>query len=104
MPATRNLCTALTTGATGAQAGIRLNRTPLHGGQGREGMLQLAAAVPAGATVLMTEKDAVKCRGFAGADWWFVELGVGLDRAAASERLALILERAGLTRAGVHLG
>jgi hypothetical protein len=53
MPATRNLCTALTTGATGAQAGIRLNRTPLHGGQGREGMLQLAAAVPAGATVLI---------------------------------------------------
>jgi tetraacyldisaccharide 4'-kinase len=58
----------------------------------------------AGATVLMTEKDAVKCRAFAGADWWFVELAVGLDRAAAGELLALILERAGLTRAGVNLG
>lgn len=53
MPATRNLCTALSTAATGAQAGIRLNQTPLHGGQGREGMLQLAAAVPAGVTVLI---------------------------------------------------
>lgn len=53
MPATRNLCTALTTGATGAQAGIRLNKTPLHGGFGREGMLQLAAAPAAGATVLI---------------------------------------------------
>ena len=35
-----------------------------------------ALPFPAGATVLMTEKDAVKCRSFAGADWWFVELGV----------------------------
>jgi tetraacyldisaccharide 4'-kinase len=59
---------------------------------------------PAGATVLMTEKDAVKCRSFAGADWWFVELGVHLERAAASAWVALVLERAGLTGAGVHLG
>jgi tetraacyldisaccharide 4'-kinase len=64
------------------------------------------AALPfaAGATVLMTEKDAVKCRAYAGADWWFVELALGFDRAAAGELLALILERTGLTRAGVHLG
>ncbi len=53
MPATRNLCTALSTAATGAQAPIRLNKTPLHGGYGREAMLQLAAAVPAGVTVLI---------------------------------------------------
>jgi hypothetical protein len=53
MPALLNLCTALTTGATGAQAGIRLNKTPHHGGFGREGILQLAAAVPSGATVLI---------------------------------------------------
>jgi len=32
--------------------------------------------LPAGAAVLMTEKDAVKCRAFAGADWWAVELDV----------------------------
>ena len=63
-----------------------------------------ALPFPAGATVLMTEKDAVKCRGFAGAHWWFVELAVGLDRAAAGELLTLILERTGLTRAGVNLG
>jgi len=59
---------------------------------------------PADAMVLMTEKDAVKCRPFAGADWWFVELGVHLERTAANDWLAQILERAGLTGAGVHLG
>jgi tetraacyldisaccharide 4'-kinase len=63
-----------------------------------------ALPFPAQATVLMTEKDAVKCRAFAGADWWFVELAVGLDRADASALLALILERTGLTGAGVQLG
>ena len=30
--------------------------------------------LPAGGAVLMTEKDAVKCQSFAGADWWAVEL------------------------------
>jgi tetraacyldisaccharide 4'-kinase len=59
---------------------------------------------PAGATVLMTAKDAVKCRSFAGADWWFVELGVHLDRTATNDWLARILERVGLTGAGVNLG
>jgi len=59
---------------------------------------------PAGTTVLMTEKDAVKCRAFAGPAWWFVELEVGFERAAAQELLAAILERTGLTRAGVHIG
>ena len=32
--------------------------------------------LPAGAAVLMTEKDAVKCLAFAGTDWWAVELDV----------------------------
>jgi tetraacyldisaccharide 4'-kinase len=32
--------------------------------------------LPADGAVLMTEKDAVKCQGFAGADWWAVELYV----------------------------
>jgi tetraacyldisaccharide 4'-kinase len=59
---------------------------------------------PAGTTVLMTEKDAVKCRSFAGPAWWFVELEVGFERAAAQELLALVLERTGLIRAGVHIG
>lgn len=59
---------------------------------------------PAGVTVLMTEKDAVKCRSYADGDWWFVELGVHLERTAADELLAMILGRAGLTGAGVRLG
>lgn len=32
------------------------------------------ADLPTDGRVLMTEKDAVKCRDFAGADWWAVEL------------------------------
>jgi tetraacyldisaccharide 4'-kinase len=32
--------------------------------------------LPADGAVLMTEKDAVKCLGFAGSDWWAVELDV----------------------------
>ena len=32
--------------------------------------------LPAAAAVLMTEKDAVKCSGFAGDEWWVVELDV----------------------------
>jgi tetraacyldisaccharide 4'-kinase len=59
---------------------------------------------PAGATVLMTEKDAVKCRRFAEADWWYVELVVAIERATAAELLTLVLERTGLTGAGVRLG
>lgn len=59
---------------------------------------------PSGATVLMTAKDAVKCRSFAGADWWFVELGVHLERTAANDWVAQILERVGKPGAGVNLG
>jgi len=59
---------------------------------------------PARGTVLMTAKDAVKCRSFAGADWWFVELGVHLERTTADAWLAQILERVGSTGAGVNLG
>jgi tetraacyldisaccharide 4'-kinase len=63
-----------------------------------------ALPFPRGATVLMTEKDAVKCRGYAQPDWWYVSLDVSIERETARELLALILERAGLTGAGVKLG
>jgi tetraacyldisaccharide 4'-kinase len=35
--------------------------------------------LPVDGAVLMTEKDAVKCMNFAGADWWAVELDVAPD-------------------------
>jgi tetraacyldisaccharide 4'-kinase len=63
-----------------------------------------ALPFPRGATVLMTEKDAVKCRGYAQPGWWYVSLDVIIERETARELLALILERAGLTGAGVKLG
>jgi tetraacyldisaccharide 4'-kinase len=63
-----------------------------------------ALPFPAGATVLMTEKDAVKCTGYAQPGWWHVELDVAFERGTARDLIALVLERAGLTGAGVKLG
>ena len=52
----------------------------------------------------MTEKDAVKCHSFAQPDWWWVDLEVDIDRDAARLLLTTVLERTGLTGAGVALG
>jgi tetraacyldisaccharide 4'-kinase len=57
-----------------------------------------------GATVLMTEKDAVKCAGYAQPGWWWVELDVTFDRADTQVLLSSILERTGLAGAGVTPG
>jgi tetraacyldisaccharide 4'-kinase len=64
----------------------------------------VALPFPEDATVLMTEKDAVKCLAYARAGWWYLELDLGMERGAARDLLALVLERAGLTGAGVNLG
>ena len=56
------------------------------------------------ATVLMTEKDAVKCRGFEQPGWWWVDLEVAIDRTDAATLLASINERTGLAGAGAVLG
>lgn len=59
---------------------------------------------PADATVLMTEKDAVKCPAGALRDGWWVDLDLSIDRERSAQWLAMILERAGKTGAGVFLG
>ena len=59
---------------------------------------------PADATVLMTEKDAVKCGPIARAGWWWVDLEVLVGRTEAATLLASVLERTGLAGAGVTLG
>jgi tetraacyldisaccharide 4'-kinase len=59
---------------------------------------------PDGTTVMMTEKDAVKCASYARPDWWYVELEVVIERDMARDLVALVLERTGLTGAGVKLG
>jgi tetraacyldisaccharide 4'-kinase len=57
------------------------------------------------ATVLMTEKDAVKCRSFARPDWWYVDLEVAIEPPAAAELIARVLDASGLMRdAGGRLG
>jgi tetraacyldisaccharide 4'-kinase len=63
-----------------------------------------ALPFPREATVLMTEKDAVKCRGFGQPGWWWVDLEVTVDRTDAETLLASIHERIGLAGAGVILG
>jgi tetraacyldisaccharide 4'-kinase len=59
---------------------------------------------PSTATVLMTEKDAVKYLDCAGRDWWWIELDVQVARHDAAVLLASVLDRTGLTGAGVTLG
>lgn len=63
-----------------------------------------AQELPGDATVLMTEKDAVKCTGRARPGWWWVDLDLGIDRVSAEQWLSLVLERTRLTGAGVRLG
>jgi tetraacyldisaccharide 4'-kinase len=63
-----------------------------------------ALPFPSGATVLMTEKDAVKCRRFAEAGWWFVELDVSVDESEARALVQGVLDRAGLAAAGENRG
>jgi tetraacyldisaccharide 4'-kinase len=45
-----------------------------------------------GAPVLMTEKDAVKCRGFAGPSHWYLEVGARFTEADAQRLLAIVDE------------
>ncbi|MCS5967393.1 tetraacyldisaccharide 4'-kinase [Klebsiella variicola subsp. variicola] len=40
----------------------------------------VAALVTAGQTLLMTEKDAVKCRDFAAANWWYLPVDAIMAR------------------------
>jgi tetraacyldisaccharide 4'-kinase len=61
----------------------------------------LAAA--AGRPLLMTEKDAVKCRGLAAADAWYVELELEVEHAQAQRLLAAIGARLGTHSNGERL-
>lgn len=90
---------AFFTGLEAAGIEVRRHALPDHAS-----LDPAALPVPAGATVLMTEKDAVKCRQYAQPAWWFVSLDVVIERRTAGELLALVLERTALTGAGVKLG
>ena len=56
-------------------------------GHRRPGELQLAALVAADQTLLMTEKDAVKCRAFAQPNWWYLPVDAVLPSAQAEQLL-----------------
>ncbi|HEY9098651.1 MAG TPA: tetraacyldisaccharide 4'-kinase [Thiobacillus sp.] len=59
--------------------------------------------LPAERSVLMTEKDAVKCLGFAGSDWWAVELVVAPE-AGFIDWLSARLDNNDKTKQRAHLG
>jgi tetraacyldisaccharide 4'-kinase len=82
-------------------SGIPLTEHPLPD---HASMEAAALRFPPDTTVLMTEKDAVKCAGYAQPGWWWVDLDVHIDRTTAEQLLTLVLERAGSTGAGVRLG
>jgi tetraacyldisaccharide 4'-kinase len=82
-------------------AGVEIRR---HALPDHASLDPVALPFPAEVTVLMTEKDAVKCREYAQPGWWFVSLDVAIERTTAVELLALVLERTALTGAGVKLG
>jgi len=86
-------------GLAGAGLVATLHALPDHAGL-EHGHLPF----PAGATVLMTEKDAVKCAHFAEPGWWWVELRVEVDRNDTALLVGCVLERAGLVGAGAGLG
>lgn len=56
---------------------------------------QVAALVNDNQTLIMTEKDAVKCRAFAGDNWWYLPVDARLDEPAAD---ALLQELIALAR------
>ena len=56
---------------------------------------QVAALVNDNQTLIMTEKDAVKCRAFAEDNWWYLPVDARLDEPAAD---ALLQELIALAR------
>ncbi|EFE94284.1 tetraacyldisaccharide 4'-kinase [Serratia odorifera] len=52
-------------------------------------LAQLSELTPQGQTLLMTEKDAVKCRSFAQADWWYLPV----DAVLPNEQANTLLQR-----------
>ncbi|MFS2224966.1 tetraacyldisaccharide 4'-kinase [Pantoea sp. B65] len=48
---------------------------------------ELRALTSAGQVLMMTEKDAVKCRAFAADNWWYLPVDAGLSAAPAAELL-----------------
>ncbi|TCV98151.1 tetraacyldisaccharide 4'-kinase [Biostraticola tofi] len=62
---------------------------------------QLSRLTVPGQTLLMTEKDAVKCRSFASADWWYLPVDARMPE-AATQRLLAPIEQAIEHHKGKH--
>ncbi|MBN1238639.1 MAG: tetraacyldisaccharide 4'-kinase [Gammaproteobacteria bacterium] len=82
------------------RAGAVVTRRPLpdHAAIRREDLER-----PAGVPALITEKDAVKCRGLADPDVWVVAVDLELEGADADRLVAAMLQRIGAGRGGADV-
>ncbi|BDH46482.1 tetraacyldisaccharide 4'-kinase [Salmonella enterica subsp. enterica serovar Choleraesuis] len=75
--------------ATLESCGVSLTKTIALGDHQAITAEAIAAFCPSGTTLLMTEKDAVKCRAFAQPNWWYLPVDAELSEPQAG----LLIER-----------
>ncbi|QPR27529.1 tetraacyldisaccharide 4'-kinase [Edwardsiella hoshinae] len=74
------------------QLGVTLQATHAFADHQAYQASTLAALTPQGQALLMTEKDAVKCRAFAQENWWYLPVSAELPAAQGGALLARIAE------------
>lgn len=73
--------------ATLEKLGVEVDREVAFADHQEYSHKQLAALLSQGQTLLMTEKDAVKCRAFAQPDWWYLPVEAVLPTEQAEQLL-----------------
>ncbi|MFI8418239.1 tetraacyldisaccharide 4'-kinase [Serratia sp. NPDC078593] len=76
--------------ATLEKLGVSVEREVAFADHQEYQQAQLAALTSPGQTLMMTEKDAVKCRAFAQAHWWYLPVDAELPDEQATELLQRI--------------
>ena len=78
--------------ATLKQLGVTLQKEVTFADHQAYQAEQLSALVPGGGTLLMTEKDAVKCRDFAQQNWWYLPVEAKIQGISAENLLQKITD------------
>ena len=78
--------------ATLEQLGVRVQKTVAFSDHQSYSLSQLSSIVQTGQTLIMTEKDAVKCRAFAQPDWWYLPVEAKISGAQAERLLQKITD------------
>lgn len=81
--------------ATLSALGMKTERNVTFADHQAYSIEQLSALTQGDQVLLMTEKDAVKCRNFAHSNWWYLPVDAVFDRASGEQLLAKIM---GLTK------